>query len=160
MAVLQFHSTLQGPKDLNECDLKSFSRYVAQIFSSKGRLHRRGGHTWNKFHQLVIWEMDREKVLRGVHEEMGHKGLYPMRRHLIDQFWWPSVFKDVKAWVRDVISARSSRGGRLRYRLSQVPHLNSSVSYLWIFSTCRSEPDTNTSSWRGRELLDIPKREC
>ncbi len=84
----------------NEHDFKSFLRYAAQFFISEGRLHHHGGHTQNKFHQLVVWEMDREKVLHGVHEEMGHKGLYPMRHHLINQFWWPSVFKDVKAWVR------------------------------------------------------------
>lgn len=43
---------------------------------------------------------DRAAALRGVHEQMGHRGLYATRRILLDRYWWPEVYDDVETWVR------------------------------------------------------------
>jgi hypothetical protein len=51
-------------------------------------------------HLKVVERKDRANVLRGAHENMGHRGLFPTRRHLLDRNWWPELYSDVEIWVR------------------------------------------------------------
>jgi transposase InsO family protein len=50
-------------------------------------------------HQLVLPPQQRETVLREAHDELGHKGLYPTLRTILDRFWWPHIALDVKQHV-------------------------------------------------------------
>ncbi len=38
-------------------------------------------------------------IVRAVHDDLGHKGVYSTRRTLTDHFWWPSLDHDVKWYI-------------------------------------------------------------
>jgi hypothetical protein len=97
--VKKFLKTLERPEGLNEKETKSFLRYARQFFlGGGGELYRRGRA--GEMHQRVVERGDRARVLRGIHEEMGHRGLFVTRRLLTDRYWWPEVYADVEMWVR------------------------------------------------------------
>jgi hypothetical protein len=71
---------------------------VRKFFLTEGVLYRRSKEG---MHQRVVVETsEREAVLRGVHENLGHRGLFSTRRTLLDRYWWPSVNNDVLVWVK------------------------------------------------------------
>ena len=43
---------------------------------------------------------DRFKILCRLHDTPGHKGIYATQRTIADQFWWPSLDKDVSWFVK------------------------------------------------------------
>jgi hypothetical protein len=95
--VDKFLKTLEKPSVLSAADLKSFLRYALRFFVQNGRLYRKGK---GGRHQRVLWEAERESALKGVHEELGHKGVFSTRRALLDRVWWPCIYEDVAIWVR------------------------------------------------------------
>jgi hypothetical protein len=48
---------------------------------------------------LIVWDEDREIVMCGAHEQLGHKGTELTYRQAAMRFWWPSMHKDITAWV-------------------------------------------------------------
>ncbi|CAG8603394.1 9585_t:CDS:2, partial [Acaulospora colombiana] len=97
--VKGFLETLERPEGLDEREMKSFLKYARQFFIGEdGDMYRRAKS--GDMHLKVVWRKKRAEVLRGVHEEMGHRGLFATRRHLIDRYWWPEVYADVEIWVR------------------------------------------------------------
>ena len=89
--------TLEKPPDMDTGQFAKLRRKSAKFFSSDGRLMRK--HT--PAPQIVISSEDyQDKLLRKVHEELGHRGIEETYQRLVLRFWWPSLKKKVKIWVK------------------------------------------------------------
>ena len=96
--VQKFLEDLERPKGLSERDVRSFLDYARKFFVSQGVLYRRSKEGLHQ--RVVVKPEEREAVLRGVHEELGHRGLFSTRRTLLDRYWWPAASQDVGIWVK------------------------------------------------------------
>jgi len=39
-------------------------------------------------------------LITQAHDELGHKGIFTVRMHLLDRFWWPKLEEDVKWYIK------------------------------------------------------------
>jgi hypothetical protein len=51
-------------------------------------------------HKIVVPKEKRYKLLREVHDILGHKKIYTVRMQLLEHFWWPFPDQDVKWFVQ------------------------------------------------------------
>jgi hypothetical protein len=84
-------------ENIKEENKAKFIRYASQFFVQEGLLYRRqkGGR-----HQRVLSLDDRLPVLVQAHDDLGHRGFFPVRRALLDRFWWPSMAEDIKWYLK------------------------------------------------------------
>ena len=88
--------TLEKPPEMDREDFAKLQRNSARFFSSEGRLIRKHSPA----PQIVISkEAYQEKLLRKVHEELGHRGIEETYQRLVTRFWWPSLKKKVRLWI-------------------------------------------------------------
>ena len=80
----------------SESDFKKLVRAASPFFILNDQLWRR--HPQGR-HQLVIQEHKRLDLLKQVHDDLGHKGIFVVRNRLLDRFWWPLLDQDVK-WYK------------------------------------------------------------
>ncbi|KIN96548.1 hypothetical protein M404DRAFT_33154 [Pisolithus tinctorius Marx 270] len=66
------------------------------FFLLDGNLWHRELHGW---HQLVINESKWYCLIKEVHDDLRHKGVFTVRMRLLLCFWWPLLVKDVKWYV-------------------------------------------------------------
>jgi hypothetical protein len=95
--VEQYLRAPLDPLPLPADSLKGFIRYTSDFFIFDDRLWRRGVAG---AHQLVVAPDKRLNLLQQAHDALGHKGKYPVRKHLLLRFWWPYLDSDV-AWYDD-----------------------------------------------------------
>jgi hypothetical protein len=72
-------------------------QYSSGFFFSNGKLWRRDTH---RKHKIVVPKGKRYKLLKEVHDTLGHKKIYVMRMQLLEHFWWPFLDQDVKWFVQ------------------------------------------------------------
>jgi hypothetical protein len=74
-------------------DFKQLIRF-AQDFFLKGNI------LWHKsihgHHKVIILPVRCLSLITQVHDYVGHHGVYPVRSHLMEHFWWPHLQSDVK----------------------------------------------------------------
>lgn len=49
---------------------------------------------------LISKDTYQDKLLHEVHKELGHCGIEETYQRLVARFWWPSLKKKVKLWVK------------------------------------------------------------
>ena len=96
MKTQHYLETLRKPLDLNGDDWEKFFRRTKRYYLLDGRLWR---HNPTGRDQLFISPSQRLAIVRAVHDDLGHKGIYSTRRTLLDRFWWPSLDQDVKWYI-------------------------------------------------------------
>jgi hypothetical protein len=86
----------EQPIGIDDQGFKRFIRKASDFFMLDGQL-------WKKDqlgkHKLVIPEDRRLGLIRQVHNDLGHKGIYTVRTRLLEQFCWPDLEEDVK-WCK------------------------------------------------------------
>ena len=90
-------TTLARPPSMSDSDFASFMRYATEFFVDGDRLWKKDPHGK---HKLVVERNSRWKVLVGTHDNIGHKGFYPTRATILDQFWWPGLHADIQWFVQ------------------------------------------------------------
>ena len=95
--VKEYLRTVEKPSGLSDIDMKSLPKHATQFFLQGGGLYRRG---WDGHHRRGLEKSDRESRLKGVHEAMGHRGIFATRRAPPDRFWWPGAHNDAVIWAR------------------------------------------------------------
>ena len=50
--------------------------------------------------RVVVRIPDREKVLKGFHEDIGYWDLKTTRQFITERYWWPTVYTDVRDYVK------------------------------------------------------------
>ncbi|KIO04672.1 hypothetical protein M404DRAFT_26133 [Pisolithus tinctorius Marx 270] len=84
------------PPDLTNAQYSSFLNSASCFFLLDGNLWHREPHGW---HQLVVDESKWYHLIKEVHDDLGHKGVFMVHTHLLLRFWWPLLVKDLKWYV-------------------------------------------------------------
>ena len=79
--IYAFLETLQLPAGLSQNQLMSFLCQASRYFITEKRLCRKQG---SGQHQLVVNIDNRFDILHRAHIELGHKGIYPTRRTILN----------------------------------------------------------------------------
>lgn len=88
---------LVRPENISDEEFKSIKNKVDKHFVKDGKLWRRSPPV----SQLVVSSVvAQDWILEELHENLGHTGEEETYRRVIARFWWPSVKKAVKLWVR------------------------------------------------------------
>lgn len=95
--VRQFLDDLAMPSDMKDAQVRTFVRYASDFFLKEGELWRRDPELR---HKLVVPEPRRYRLIKMAHDELGHKGIFSVRQHLLLRFWWPHLTADVAWFVR------------------------------------------------------------
>jgi hypothetical protein len=85
------------PSAIPKIDQKKFIKSVTEFFVLEGKL-------WKKDcqgrHKLVVWEEKRLQLIYQAHDDLGHKGIFTVKRRLGERFWWPHMDDDVKWFIQ------------------------------------------------------------
>lgn len=83
--------------DLPKLKLSAFTRSTSRFYMHGNRLWR-----WqpNGVHQVVPPPHSRYHLLTQAHDDLGHKGIFIVRKRLLERFWWPMLEQDVKWFVQ------------------------------------------------------------
>jgi hypothetical protein len=68
-----------------------------QYYFQEGSLWKRQRNGYN---QKVVPYSDHLELIVQAHDRMGHKGREAVARLLADRFWWPTLFEDVKGYLK------------------------------------------------------------
>ena len=71
---------------MNTKELKVLIRKASGFFVVDGRLWKKDPRMR---HKLVVEEGKQLGILRQVHDELGHKGIFTLHTHILECFWWP-----------------------------------------------------------------------
>ena len=64
-----------------------------------GVLHRLYIHNDIKYHQLVLPQCYHKKILRSLHDDLGHQGIDRTLDLLRERVYWPTMAQDANIWV-------------------------------------------------------------
>ena len=82
---------------MNTKELKVLIRKASGFFVVDGRLWKKDPRMR---HKLVVEEGKRLGILRQVHDELGHKGIFTTRTRILERFWWPYFDDDVRWYLK------------------------------------------------------------
>ncbi|KAG2156989.1 hypothetical protein DEU56DRAFT_905664 [Suillus clintonianus] len=85
----RFLESRERPTDLSDNDFDTFVM--------EDNLWRREPHGR---HQLAVRGERRYRILKEVHDDLGHKGIYTVRTRLLSRFWWPMMVDNVKWYTK------------------------------------------------------------
>ncbi len=97
LLVQDYLSDFHVPASMTEDQKRTFINYASSFFLLDDNLWKRdsGGE-----HKLVVPADRRYRLLQIAHNELGHKGVYSVRTHLLKRYWWPQLLDDVKWFVK------------------------------------------------------------
>ncbi len=97
LLVQDYLSDFHIPASMTEDQKRTFINYASGFFLLDDNLWKRdsGGE-----HKLVVPADRRYRLLQIAHDELGHKGVYSVRTHLLKRYWWPQLLDDVKWFVK------------------------------------------------------------
>ena len=85
------------PTNTPKIDHKRFIKSVTEFFVMDNKLWRKDRHGR---HKLVIKKDKGLQLLKEAHDELGHKGIFTVKRRLGERFWWPHMDEDIKWFVQ------------------------------------------------------------
>ena len=95
----------KAPVGLDERRKSRMKNNVKKFLVWESRLLRRTVHGLRVF----VPTSDREKVLKGFHDDIGHWDLNTTRQFVTERYWWPTVYKDVTDYVKSCNGCQKSR---------------------------------------------------
>jgi hypothetical protein len=72
-------------------------QYSSGFFICNGKLWHCDTHGR---HKIVVLKEKGYKLLKEVHDILGHKKIYAIHMQLLEQFWWPFLNQDVKWFIQ------------------------------------------------------------
>lgn len=85
------------PDGQSDADFTAFVKYASNFFLKGDRLWRKRP---DGRHQLVPVPEKRIGLIKHIHDDLGHKGVYSVRIRALDRFWWPSLELDIKWYIK------------------------------------------------------------
>ena len=70
-----------------------------RLILKQGVLHQLYIFNEIKYHQFVLPQRYHRKVLKALHDNMGHQGIDRTMDLLRERVYWPSMAKDAQSWV-------------------------------------------------------------
>ena len=114
---LAYQHVEDGKKPTNRLIYKVRSKSSRKLLLGFGRLTlKQGVLHWlyinndEEYHQLVLPECYREKVLKSLHDDMGHQGLERTLALLREGFYWPTMSQDASDYVGNCEHCCVSKG--------------------------------------------------
>jgi hypothetical protein len=95
--VEEYLQFLTHPQGLSDSDFHKFMQYSSGFLFSNGKLWQCDTHGK---HKIVVPKEKRYKLLKEVHDILGHKKIYAVWMQLLEQFWWSFLNQDVKWFVQ------------------------------------------------------------
>ena len=95
--ICDFLDSHARPSDLSDTEFTSFVNAATRFFLLNGSLYRRELHGC---HQLIVPVERRYGLIREVHDDLGHKGVFSIQTRLLLHFWWPMLVDDVKWYTK------------------------------------------------------------
>jgi Integrase zinc binding domain len=83
--VRKWHKNLRRLENLSDSQYQAFMPYALKFFLDGNRLWKKDSHGE---HKLVVLKERRLNVLKGVHDNIGHKRFYATCEILTQCFWW------------------------------------------------------------------------
>ena len=81
-----------------------------RLVLKKGVLHRLYIHEDMEYHQLVLPQRLQGRVLRAIHNDMGHQGLERTLELLRERVYWPTMAGDTSRWVSHCTHCQVAQG--------------------------------------------------
>lgn len=103
-AVKQALNTNSWPSNLPEQapELGLMKRESDRLVTKDGLLYRmKKGLSGVESHQLVLPQIYRHKVMKALHDDLGHLGVERTLEHLRHRFYWPKMAQEVEQYVRN-----------------------------------------------------------
>ncbi|KAI7943699.1 hypothetical protein MJO28_011227 [Puccinia striiformis f. sp. tritici] len=92
-----FLTSLVCPPEAPEAVKRWIKRRSANFFVHEAQLWRRSSPI--PLMVVTVWE-DQERILKSLHDELGHRGEAETRRRVQARFWWPGIIRSVKTWIQ------------------------------------------------------------
>jgi hypothetical protein len=108
MSLIRTHEFLiscERPTDLSDHEFAVFIHHAVCFFVLEGNLWRGEPHGR---HQLVVQPHKHFHILKEVHDDLGHKGIYTTCVRLL-RFWWPHIIKDISGMQKRATNVRHNR---------------------------------------------------
>jgi len=80
-------------------EVQTLLRERKKLTLKRGVLYRKKEDNEEEIHQLVLPMKYRDRVLSGLHDDMGHQGVDRTLSLIRDRFYWPNMTKDVSQHV-------------------------------------------------------------
>jgi len=96
--ILTFLNTSKPPLGQSPKQRQRFLSKVARYYLTGDKLYRR--HTSGNDQRVLIARESREKILKEIHDELGHRGEWPVWETIRIRFYWPGMRRDVTCYVK------------------------------------------------------------
>lgn len=95
--VQKFLDTMELEEGLTDKQRRIFIEYASRFFTKDGNLWKKDSAGQ---HKQVPKEASRLEILRQTHDDLGHRGKFAVRTHILTRFWWPALDQDVQWYTR------------------------------------------------------------
>jgi hypothetical protein len=95
--ITQYLKTMETPESMDSKQRHRIMRQSKRYYYQDDALWKRQQSGYN---QKVIPYPDRLELIIQAHDKLGHKGREAVARLLTDRFWWPTLFDDVKNYLK------------------------------------------------------------
>ena len=102
-----------------------------RLVLKQGVLHHLYSSENLEYHQLVLPQWFHSKVLRSVHDDMGHQGLERTMELLREWVYWPTMAADATEWVAQCTQCPVAQGNYVTPK-PKIGHLEF-MTTRWIF---------------------------
>ena len=104
--------------------LRKLFHQFERLTLKKEVLHRLYVSEDMEYHQLVLPQRFHSKILRSVHDDMGHQGLEKTMKLLRERVYWPTMAADACNWVSQCSCCQVAKGNYTTPR-PKIGHLES-----------------------------------
>jgi hypothetical protein len=95
--ISHYLDTFSKPVEMDDKDYSKIVKKSRKFYYREGALWKR---QINGYHQKVVPYPDRLELLIHAHDRLGHKGQEAISQILVDRFWWPTLYDDVKTYLK------------------------------------------------------------
>ena len=81
-----------------------------RLVLKQGVVHCLYSHENLEYHQLVLPQRFHSKILRSVHDDMGHQGLEKLMQLLKEWVYWPTIVADTTKWGSHCTGCQVAQG--------------------------------------------------
>ena len=104
--------------------LRKLFHQFERLTLKKEVLHRLYVSEDMEYHQLVLPQRFHSKILRSIHDDMGHQGLEKTMELLWERVYWPTMAADASNWVSQCSHCQVAKGNYTTPR-PKIGHLES-----------------------------------
>jgi len=129
--IIEYQENKSLPND--EAHAAKIMKFSSDMLLYKGFLYRKITNKKNQsLNQLVVPSALIPDIISGVHDGLfgGHLGFAKTFSRLHKKYWWPSMIKDVKSWIKTCPDCQAYKARRVKYGFLQpIPVGNKFVKW-------------------------------